>query len=101
MTSVRFDLDTAAVESLGFDADVEDMLLDAGEAVADTARGLAPERTGAGGASIHPELETDDESAYVDVSWDAEHFYMGFAELGTEHQAPTPFLRPALDSTTV
>jgi HK97 gp10 family phage protein len=31
----------------------------------------------------------------VRVSWTREHFYMGFAELGTSRQSPTPFLRPA------
>ena len=29
------------------------------------------------------------------VSWDADHFYMRFAETGTQHQKATPFLGPA------
>lgn len=97
----HLELDAAAIAELGFDAETEDMLEDVGGQVADTARELAPKDTGEGADSIHGEAGVDDESAYVDVSWDRDHFYMGFHELGTEHQPARPFLRPALDSTKI
>lgn len=60
----------------------------------------APKLTGRGAASIHSETFTDDTGTYegVGISWDAEHYYMLFAEVGTEHEAARPFLRPAMDA---
>ena len=101
MSDYRFALDQSAIDDLAFDEDTLDMLQDVGDIVADEARGRAPEQTGAGAASIHAEVESDAESGYADVSWDKDHFYLGFAETGTVHQPATPFLRPALDSTSI
>ncbi len=71
-------------------------LLDLGVDVANEAAALAPKRTGAGARSIRAEYATAaDGSREVRVSWDRDHFYMSFAEFGTEHQRATPFLRPA------
>lgn len=97
----HFDLDQAAIDDLGFDEDAEDLLEDVGDQVAGLAHEKAPKDSGEGADSIHGQVGTDQESAYVDVSWDDEHFYMGFHELGTEHQPARPFLRPALDQTKV
>ena len=64
------------------------------ERIAQAAAIAAPKDTGAGAASIHAEPDPDEPGAYR-VSWDQEHFYMAYQELGTEHQPARPFLRPA------
>jgi HK97 gp10 family phage protein len=69
-----------------------------GDRVAARARVLAPKDTGAGAASIHCEVIDVNGFPEARVSWTPEHFYMGFAELGTQHQRATPFLRRAADS---
>lgn len=53
---------------------------------------LAPKLTGAGAASIHEEEQDD---GTWRVSWDREHAYMKFQELGTENHRAQPFLHPA------
>lgn len=99
MSDVDWHLDEAAIEDLGSDEDVQAFLQEeVGDPLAADAADLAPKASGEGAASIQAEVGVDTESAYVDVSWDKDHFYMGFAESGTERQPPTPFLRPALDS---
>lgn len=71
-------------------------MLDLGVDVANDAAALAPKRTGAGARSIRAEYAAAvDGGREVRVSWDRDHFYMSFAEFGTEHQRATPFLRPA------
>lgn len=95
----RFDPDRAVMEHIAFDEETEDLLEEMGDLVAEIAHDLAPTLTGEGADSIHGELDQDSESAFVDISWDQDHFYMGFKELGTEHESATPFLRPALDQT--
>jgi HK97 gp10 family phage protein len=65
---------------------------DAGN-IADLAADLAPKDTGAGAASIREEGPQDDGS--YRVSWDDEHYYMRYQELGTEKMPAHPFLRPA------
>lgn len=97
----EFDFDDGALADLLHDADTEALMQFVGDAVAETAASLAPKRTGAGAASIHAEVESDDQSAYADISWTPDRFYMFFAEVGTEHESARPFLRPALDSTTL
>lgn len=57
--------------------------------------GRAPRNTGAAARSIHAEPDLD--GAGFRVGWDREHFYLSFAELGTEHQPATPFARPVAD----
>ena len=61
--------------------------------IARLAAQLAPKDTGAGAASIHEEEQSDGSWR---VSWDTEHGYMLFQELGTETNRPQPFLRPAV-----
>lgn len=94
---VRVDLDKHAIAELDSDDAAEDLAQDVGDRVASRARHLAPKRTGEGAASIHAETDVDDESAYADVSWDKDHYYMYFQEVGTEKMPAHPFLRPALD----
>ena len=71
---------------------VNDRKREAAEAIADTAARLAPRDTGAMADSIHAEEQND---GTWRVSYDREHFYGVFQELGTEHHGPQPFLRPA------
>lgn len=60
---------------------------------------LAPKDTGAGAASIgvHPGRAKGSSR----VGWDAEHFYMLFPEIGTEHQSAQRFSRNVLDRYTI
>jgi HK97 gp10 family phage protein len=70
-------------------------LLQLGWDVARRAAVSAPRDSGEGAASIHPELFIVQGAPQVRVSWDRDHFYMGFQELGTVNQPARPFLRPA------
>lgn len=97
----RLELDEDAIADLASDAEAEELSQEVGDQVAEQAAAFAPKASGAGAESIHAEVDVDDTSAYADVSWDPDHFYMGFHELGTEHEPPKPFLRPALDATSV
>lgn len=99
--SIRFEPDWGAIDDIAHDAETGAFLLDVGNEVAASAARLAPKRTGAMAASIHAEVDEDRESLYADVSWDAEHFYGYFAEVGTEDESARPFLRPGLDATTI
>lgn len=101
MDDFHFDLDADAIADLAADEDAEDLAQEVGDQVAERAADLAPKATGEGAASIHAEVDVDDVSAFADVSWDRDHFYMGFKELGTEHEPAKPFLRPGLDATSV
>lgn len=108
----RFRLDPRAVDDLVYDDDMDDMLQEVGDQVAEAAQTLAPTASGEGAASIHAEVHRGedagafpstysppDEVPTAYVSWDQDHYYMFFAEIGTEDQAARPFLRPALDQT--
>jgi HK97 gp10 family phage protein len=97
VTTVR--LDDAAIRALGESADVQNALESVGRQVADRARAAAPKATGAGAASISHEVATDSDGTHVRVSWDNDHFYLIFSELGTSKMPARPFLRPALDGT--
>lgn len=57
----------------------------------------APKLTGAGARSIRSEFDLDGEQPTVRVSWDVEHYYLKFHELGSRYLPERPFLRPALD----
>lgn len=93
---MRIDVNQVAVDGLDTGPEVDKMLDKLGEEVAFDAARDAPKLTGRGARSIHQELGRDYHSSYVRISWTKETFYMRFAELGTSHQNPTPFLRPAL-----
>lgn len=59
------------------------------------AQQLAPKRTGAGARSIHVEAVLDGDMWEARASWDQEHYYMRFHEMGTRKMGAHPFLRPA------
>jgi hypothetical protein len=84
----RLELDADAIAELAFGPDADNLVLEAGEAVAEIARRLAPKLTGAGAASIQAAASQDANGAYAEVSWDRAHAYMRFAN---RH-----FLEPAL-----
>jgi HK97 gp10 family phage protein len=92
----RVDVNTSAVRSLADDADMKRMLQRIGDDIARDAAAAAPKRSGAMAASIHAEVDEDDGTAVVRVSFDADHFYGLFAEVGTSRIPARPFLRPAL-----
>jgi HK97 gp10 family phage protein len=94
-------LDASAIEDLGFTDEAEELAQEAGDEVAERAAELAPKRTGAGAASIHAEAGRDEDGVYADVSWTPERFYMYFQEIGTERVTAQPFLRPALEQTSI
>lgn len=71
---------------------VQQRMEDSAEAIARLAAQLAPKDTGALARSISAEEQGDGSWR---VSWDKEHFYGIFQELGTEHNRAQPFLRPA------
>lgn len=87
------DLERQILRDPGLDAAVHA----AADAVVEDARDRAPKQTGAGAESIHAE-QVDETPPTYRVSWDPDHFYMGFHELGTEHEPARPFLRPAADA---
>lgn len=74
-------------------------VLRAAEVVVEDAQERAPRGPppDPGAESIHHEQVEEVPPTYR-VSWDPEHFYMKFNELGTEHQRARPFLRPAADA---
>ncbi len=93
MTDVR--LNQGAIEAWARSADAQRVLDGLGEAIAADAKDAAPRDSGAGAESIHHELGVDSDGAYVRVSWDRNHFYMFFSEVGTSKMPARPFLRPA------
>lgn len=74
-----------------------ELLLQVGWGVAYEARGLALRDSGDGAASIQPWLSSGLDGPVVDVSWDRDHFYMGFHEFGTSVHPQRPAIGPALD----
>lgn len=98
MSTVSWNWDESALDDLLEGPEMEEFLLAIGEEIARRAADLAPKLTGAGAASIHAEVETDETGhLHIAISWGDMYFYMSFAETGTEHESPRPFLRPALD----
>lgn len=97
MAAAEINLDTLAIAALDADLSMGPMLQAVGDKVAQRAAVLAPKDTGALAASIHAVVSRDSDGYRVDVSWDKDHFYGLFVELGTSSQPARPFLRPALD----
>lgn len=93
MTQIRLNL--GAIEKWAGSTDAKRILDKLGEEIADDATATAPRDTGAGAASIRHEVDADADGAYVRVSWDRDHFYMFFHEVGTSRLPARPFLRPA------
>jgi HK97 gp10 family phage protein len=91
---VTFQPDEAGLKAFLADLAAE-ALRPAADAVAEAAKARAPRRTGKMADSIHAERTGP---AEYKVSWDKDHWYGVFSEVGTEKEAARPFLRPALDS---
>jgi HK97 gp10 family phage protein len=97
---VSIDIDETGIAALRHDPAVRDALLEAGGAVADVARTIAPRWAGGshGGAeSIHDSHGEDAHGYYVEVSWDAAHSYMRFPNSGTRYQRAQRFMEYALE----
>ena len=96
MNTVRIEINEAALKDLQHDprvlAAIETSIVPA--VVAEMKR-RAPKATGAGAESIS--YEPDPDQPGFRVTWDKDHFYMAFHELGTEHQSARPFARPTAD----
>ncbi len=75
---------------------VVEAVRESGKAVADTARGLAPKRSGRMARSITSKVTTRATDVTAEVGPTA--FYGHFVEHGTSRMAPRPFLGPALDT---
>lgn len=76
----------------------DEVLIEAAQPIADTARSLARRRTGQGADSIHvSEVQQDGDEKFVRVGPGEEGWYMFFQEVGTSHAPAHPFLRPAYD----
>lgn len=93
MTEIR--LDRAAIEKWAGSTDAKRILETLGEQIAEDAADAAPKESGEGAASIRHEVGEDADGAYVRISWDRDHFYMFFHEVGTSRMPARPFLRPA------
>lgn len=68
--------------------------------VRNEARRRAPKRTGAGAKSIRASSKVVDGAQEFRVSWDTDHFYLGFFENGARNVRKRPFLKPAAESIT-
>lgn len=90
-------LNDAALRALMRTEETRDTLQSIADQVADRARQAAPKRTGEGAASIAGEVVDGVYGYEARVSWDSDHFYLLFAEVGTSSLPARPFLRPALD----
>lgn len=88
---------SAAIEDWASGPDAKRLLADLGEQIVADARAAAPRETGAGAESIEYEVVDGPDGAYVRVSWDRDHDYMRFPELGTSETPARPFLRPAAE----
>ena len=93
MTDVR--LNAAAIRAWAGSAEAKAILDRAGGLIADDAKAAAPRKTGQGAESIRQEVGEDADGAFFRVSWDKDHFYMFFHEVGTSKMSARPFLRPA------
>lgn len=98
MADIRVVLDQGAIDALLEDPDVDAAIGDVADGVAEEIAARARRVLGgsdAGPDSIHAEPAEDGPG--FDVSWTEEHFYLSFAELGTEHEQARPFARPVAD----
>lgn len=91
----RISVNTAAVRRLDRDPAVLRQVQAVAEEAADRIEARAPKRTGGGARSVHS--EPDPTQPGFRVGWDRQHFYLSFAELGTEDQPARPFARPVAD----
>jgi hypothetical protein len=102
MAHVRFLRDEHAIARIPHSPEARALAAELGWRVALGARLDAPKRSGAGAASISPDLHDDAAGWVVDITWSQLRHYMYFHEVGwhpspTSYVPPDPFLRPALD----
>jgi HK97 gp10 family phage protein len=88
-------MNAAGVAAWLHSSDARNIMTIMGSKIANDARQNAPRDTGAMAESIDYEVEDTLDGPIVRVSWDDDHFYGMFVELGTSEHSPRPFLRPA------
>jgi hypothetical protein len=91
-TDVRIVPDQAAIARLAESPAVRTAILDAGQSLVPGAQSRAPKDTGGGAFSIYAEPVLDEGEWTARVSWDREHYYMSFSQLGTRSLPARPFL---------
>lgn len=98
MADTRIVVHQQAIDALAADPHIVPVLLDAAKPVVDQARFNAPRRTGLGAASIEaqPFNEIGGEQT-VHISWDRQHYYLGFHDLGSSQLPARHFLEDALE----
>ena len=88
------------IHDTAFKAELNEKLIrclaESGQVVSDEAKNNCPVRTGALRDSIAASVETDTLTAIIGSDLD----YAIYVELGTRKQAPQPYLRQALSSST-
>jgi HK97 gp10 family phage protein len=92
MPDIRVVPDQRAIRALPETAAVGGAVLNAANSLVPGARARAPKDTGAGAFSIHAEQFLEPGEWTARVSWDREHDYMRFHELGTVSLPAQPFL---------
>jgi len=85
------------IDALLHDREIGELLLDAAGPVVTEARAGAPKLSGRGAASIRAESVLDGPNIAVHISWDRDHFYMSFQDIGTSHLPALHFLEDALE----
>lgn len=96
MAAVRVIVHDREVERLKADPGLRDVYEDLARPAVAAARSGAPHATGAGAGSIHTETVLDGDEWEGLISWDREHFYLRFHELGSRYLPARPFLVPAV-----
>jgi hypothetical protein len=95
MGDVEVVVDWAAVSAYFRGPQMRAIVMDAAVGPVGRARAGAPRATGAGADSIHAEPVLEGPSWTAQYSWDREHYYMSFHQLGTRSLPARPFLVPS------
>lgn len=95
---VRVVVHPEVIRQLESSPEMRRLVLAIAEPVARDAARDAPKKTGAAAGSIHAEAELVDGAWTADVSWDRQHYYLGFHDLGSRFLPGTHFLELALDA---
>jgi len=93
--STRTVWDRTAIAALKTEPQVAAYTHEVAEGMAAFERRLAPSKTGAGGDSIA--IRDSRAKGAEDISWDADHLYMGYQELGTKFVPRTNFAGRTVD----